>query len=78
MTFTFNHKDKKYTEEEVTQRIDEGISTESDKSTRLLLMALRNTKLRVLKSLYPDIHEICDCLFLKKHMAAVTSDQSSI
>ena len=67
MTFTFNHKDKKYTEEEVTQRIDEGISTESDKSTRLLLMALRNTKLRVLKSLYPDIHEICDCLFLKKH-----------
>lgn len=72
MTFTFNHKDKKYTEEEVTQRIDEGISTESDKSTRLLLMALRNTKLRVLKSLYPDIHEICDCLFLKKHMAAVT------
>ena len=72
MTFTFNHKDKKYTEEEVTQRIDEGISTESDKSTRLLLMALRNTKLCVLKSLYPDIHEICDWLFLKKHMAAVT------
>ena len=37
MTFTFNHKDKKYTEEEVTQRIDEGISTESDKSTRYCL-----------------------------------------
>lgn len=72
MTFTFNYRGKKYTEEEIAQRIDAGISTESDKSTRLLLMNLSNTKLCVLKSLYPDIHEICDCLFLKKHMAAVT------
>ena len=72
MTFTFNYKGKKYTEEEIAQRIVAGLSTESDKSTRLLLMNLSNTKLYALKSLYPDIQEICDCLFLKKHMAAVT------
>ena len=72
MTFMFNYKGKKYTEEEIAQRIYAGISTESDKSTRLLLMNLSNTKLYVLKSLLPDIQEICDCLFLKKYMAAVT------
>lgn len=72
MAFIFNYKGKNYTEEEIAQRINAGITTESDKNTRLLLMNLSNTKLCVLKSLLPDIQEICDCLFLKKYMAAVT------
>lgn len=72
MTFVFNYKGKKYTEEEIAQRITMGISTESDTNTRLLIMNLSNTNLCVLKSLLPDIQEICDCLFLKKYMAAIT------
>ena len=35
-------------------------------------MNLSNTQLRILKSLLPDIQEICDCLFLQKYMAAIT------
>lgn len=72
MTFVFNYKGKKYTEEEIVQRMTMGISTESDTNTRLLIMNLSNTNLCVLKSLLPDIQEICDCLFLKKYMAAIT------
>ena len=72
MTFFFNYNGKNYTEEEITQRINAKISTESDKSTRLLIMNLSNTELRILKPLLPDIQEICDCLFLQKYMAAIT------
>lgn len=72
MTFIFNYKGKNYTEEEITQRISAGIFTQSDKNTRLLIMNLSNTQLRILKSLLPDIQEICDCLFLQKYMAAIT------
>lgn len=72
MTFIFNFKGKKFTEDEISQRIIAGISMESDKSTRLLIMNLSNTQLRILKPLLPDIQEICDCLFLQKYMAAIT------
>lgn len=72
MKSIFNYKDKKYTEEEVEQRVNAGISTESDKRTRLKIMILSNTQLCILKSLLPDIQEICDCLFLQKYMAAIT------
>ena len=72
MTFIFNYKGKNYTEEEIAQRISVGNFTQSDKNTRLLIMNLSNTQLRILKSLLPDIQEICDCLFLQKYMAAIT------
>lgn len=72
MTFTINYEGKNYSEEEITQRITTGISIQNDTNTRLLLMNLSNTKLRILKPILPDIQEICDCLFLKKHMAALT------
>ena len=72
MTFIFNYKGKNYTEEEIAQRISAGIFTQSDKNTRLLIMNLSNTQLRILKSLLPDIQEKCDCLFLQKYMAAIT------
>ena len=72
MTYTSNYKGKNYTEEEIAQRINSAISTESDTNSRLLLMCLSKINLRTLKPLLPDIQEICDCLFLKKHMAAIT------
>lgn len=72
MTFIFNYKGKNYTEEEIAQRISAGVFTQSDKNTRLLIMNLSNTQLRILKSLLLDIQEICDCLFLQKYMAAIT------
>lgn len=72
MAFVFNYKGKDYTEEEIELRITTAISAESDTNTRLLLMNLSKTNLCVLKSLLPDIQEICDCLFLKKYMAAIT------
>ena len=72
MSFTINYKGKNFTEEEISQRIATGLSVESDTNTRLLLMNLSNTQLRILKSLLPDIQEICDCLFLQKYMAAIT------
>ena len=72
MTFIFNYKGKNFTEEEIVQRINAGISTESEKSIRLLIMNLSNTQLNILKPLLPDIQEICDCLFLQKYMAAIT------
>lgn len=72
MTFIFNYKGKNYTEEEIAQSISARISTQSDKSTRLLIMNLSNTQSRILKSLLPDIQKICDCLFLQKYMAAIT------
>lgn len=65
MSFTINYKGKNFTEEEISQRIATGLSVESDTNTRLLLMNLSNTQLRILKSLLPDIQEICDCLFLQ-------------
>lgn len=72
MSFTINYKGKNFTEEEISQRIATGLSVESDTNTRLLLMNLSNTQLRILKSLLPDIQKICDCLFLQKYMAAIT------
>lgn len=72
MSFTINYKGKNFTEEEISQRIATGLSVESDTNTRLLLMNLSNTQLRILKSLLPDIQETCDCLFLQKYMAAIT------
>ena len=58
MTFIFNYKGKNFTEEEIVQRINAGISTESEKSIRLLIMNLSNTQSNILKPLLPDIQEI--------------------
>ena len=69
---TWEYKGKNYTDEEVSNRITSAISVESEVNKRLLIMNLSHTKLRVLNSLSSDIQEICDCLFLKKHMAALT------
>lgn len=67
-----NYKVKQFSPDEISKRIESVISLENDSKIRLLLMNLSNTKLLVLKPLAPDIQEICDCLFLKKHMAALT------
>lgn len=72
MSFVINYKGKNFTEESVSQRITTGLTIESDINTRLLLMNLSSTRLFILKSLLPDIQEICDCLFLQKYMAAIT------
>ena len=72
MSFVINYKGKNFTEESVSQRITTGLTIESDTNTRLLLMNLSSTRLFILKSLLPDIQEICDCLFLQKYMAAIT------
>ena len=69
---TINYKGRIYTDEEVSRRIDSAISVEGNTKTRTLLMNLSNSRLRVLDSLSSDIQEICDCLFLKKYMAALT------
>lgn len=69
---TLNYKGKKYSDEEVSKRIEDVISLENDANIRMLLTNLSHTRLRVLNSLSSDIQEICDCLFLKKHMAALT------
>ena len=69
---TLEYKGKKYTDEEMSKRVSSAISVESDVNTRMFLTNLSNTRLRVLKSLSSDIQEICDCLFLKKYMAALT------
>lgn len=68
----FNYKGESFSEEEINQRIDTSISIESDINIRTLLINLSNTRLLVLKPLLPDIQEICDCLFLRKYMAAIT------
>lgn len=68
----FNYKGKSFSEEEINQRIGNSISIESDINIRILLINLSNTRLLVLKPLLPDIQEICDCLFLRKYMAAIT------
>ena len=70
--FTFEYKGKKFSDEEVSKRIEDAISLESDVNIRMLLTNISHTRLRVLNSLSSDIQEICDCLFLKKHMAALT------
>ena len=70
--FTFEYKGKKFSDEEVSKRIEDAISLESDVNKRMLLTNLSHTRLRVLNSLSSDIQEICDCLFLKKYMAALT------
>lgn len=69
---TWEYKGNKYSDEEISNRIASAITVESDVNTRLLIMNLSNTRLRVLNSLSSDIQEICDCLFLKKYMAALT------
>lgn len=61
MTFIFNFKGKKFTEDEISQRINAGISTESDKSTHLLIMNLSNTP----SNLY--------CLIFKKYVTVCFS-----
>lgn len=70
--FAFEYKGKKYTEEEISKQIESAITIECDHNKRLLLVNLKNTKLRVLSSLSSDIQEICDCFILKKYMAALT------
>lgn len=70
--FTINYKGKKYSDEEISKRIETAIFVESDVNTRILLMNLSNTRLSVLNSLSSDIQEICDCFILKKYMAALT------
>ena len=69
---TINYKGKKYSDEEVSKRIDSAISVEKDVNKRMLLTNLSYTRLSVLNTLSSDIQEICDCLFLKKYMAAAT------
>lgn len=69
---TLEYKGRKYTDEEMSKRVSSAISVESDVNTQMFLTNLSNTRLRVLKSLSSDIQEICDCLFLKKYMAALT------
>lgn len=69
---TLNYKGKMYPNEEISKRIEYAITVENDANTRILLMNLCNTKLRVLTSLSSDIQEICDCFFLRKYMAALT------
>ena len=68
----FNYNGKKFAEEEVSTRVELAKSEETDTNTRLLIMNLSQTKLTVLNSLSEDIQQICDCFFLKKHMAALT------
>lgn len=70
--FTFEYKGKKFSDEEVSKRIEDAISLESDVNIRMLLTNISHTRFRVLNSLSSDIQEICDCLFLKKYMAALT------
>lgn len=70
--FTFEYKGKKYSDEEILKRIEDALLLENDANTRMLLTNLSHTRLRVLNPLSSDIQEICDCLFLKKHMAALT------
>lgn len=70
--FTFNYKGKKYSDEEISKRIEIALTLESDVNKKNLLLNLSKTKLSVLTSLSSDIQEICDCLFLKKYMAALT------
>lgn len=67
-----NYKGKMFSKEEISKRMESAISLEDDTNTRLLLMNLSNTNLHILKPLLSDIQEICDCLFLKKYMAALT------
>ena len=67
-----NYKGKFYSEDEILKRIESAISIEDNADVRLLLMNLGNTRLKVLSSLSTDIQEICDCLFLKKYMSALT------
>lgn len=69
---TINYKGKVYSDVEVSKRIKSAISVENDVKKRMLLTNLSNTRLSVLNTLSSDIQEICDCLFLKKYMAAVT------
>lgn len=68
----FNYNGKKFAEEEVSKRVELAKSEETDTNARLLIMNLSQTKLTVLNSLSEDIQQICDCFFLKKHMAALT------
>ena len=68
----FNYKGKKFSEEDVLERVELAKNEETDPNARQLIMNLSRTKLSVLNSLSEDIQQICDCFFLKKHMAALT------
>lgn len=68
----FNYKGKYYSDEDIAKRVLLAKTDIIDSDTRLFIMNLSKTELKVLKSLNPDIQEICDCLFLGKHMAALT------
>lgn len=70
----FEYKGKKFSDEEVSKRIEDAISLESDVNIRMLLTNVSHTRLRVLKSLSSDIQEICDCLFLKKTYGSIDTD----
>lgn len=67
-----NYRGKCYSDEDIAKRILLAKTDVKDSNTRLFIMNLSKTKLKVLKALNPDIQEICDCLFLGKHMAALT------
>lgn len=62
----------KYSIEAIAERVEKAKSEIVDEKSRLLIMNLSQTKLSVLKMLHEDIQEICDCLFLGKHVAALT------
>lgn len=66
------YKGSMYAAEEVSKRIESAKIEEADVNVRMLIMNLSHTKLYVLNSLNEDIQQICDCFFLKKHMAALT------
>lgn len=67
-----SYKVKYYSDENIAKRVLLAKTNILDSDTRLFIMNLSKTELKVLKSLNPDIQEICDCLFLGKHMAALT------
>ena len=67
-----NYIGKKFSEEDVLERVNLAKIEETDPNARQLIMNLSRTKLSVLNSLNEDIQQICDCFFLKKHMAALT------
>lgn len=67
-----SYKGKYYSDEDIAKRVLLAKTDILDSDTRLFIMNLSKIELKVLKSLNSDIQEICDCLFLGKHMAALT------
>lgn len=67
-----NYKGKYYSDEDIAKRVLLAKTEIIDSNTRQFIMNLSKTKLKILKALNTDIQEICDCLFLGKHTAALT------